>query len=135
VGAGTTTKGYGQYRHTPQRQGTAHVAAFEALTGTVPEDSQLDHLCRNRACCNPAHLEAVTCKQNLMRGLTRAAANSAKTHCWRGHTLADAYIYPTPNGSTRKCRHCVALRAAARVINNRPADEGGKQQHKKEHTS
>jgi len=66
---------------------------------------QLDHLCRNRTCCNPAHLELVTGRENLLRGDTLAAANAAKTHCIQGHPLADDNLYVANNGA-RTCRTC-----------------------------
>lgn len=60
-----------------------HRAAFEAFVGPVPVGLELDHLCRNRRCCNPAHLEAVTRRENLLRGDTLTAAHAAGRDC--GH--------------------------------------------------
>lgn len=62
-------QGYGQLQ-SPGNQGLvlAHRFAFELIYGPVPEGLVLDHLCRNHACCNPLHLEAVTQKENVRRG-------------------------------------------------------------------
>ena len=62
----------------------AHRAAYEMLVGPIPDGLQLDHLCRNRPCVNPAHLEPVTGRENVLRGTGFAAENAAKTHCVRG---------------------------------------------------
>lgn len=69
-------------------KGYAHRVYYEARFGPIPAGLQLDHLCRNRGCVNPDHLEPVTCRENLMRGHTVAAANAKKTHCNAGHALA-----------------------------------------------
>lgn len=88
----------------------AHRFAYELLVGPIQEGLQLDHLCRNRHCVNPAHLEPVTCRENLIRGVGFAARNAAKTHCKRGHPLrgedADVYVH---DGMTR-CRPCQNIR-------------------------
>lgn len=59
--------GYGQLTH-EQRSWTAHRFYYERAHGPVPRGLQLDHLCRNRACCNPSHLEPVTAQENVRRG-------------------------------------------------------------------
>jgi hypothetical protein len=82
----------------------AHRLSFEAFGGESPEGAQLDHLCRVRCCVNPAHLEPVSCRTNLLRGETLAAANAARTHCKRGHPFDDANTYRC-RGS-RCCRIC-----------------------------
>jgi hypothetical protein len=99
--------GYGRLRLGTQGSPTvnAHRAAYMLLVGPVPEGLYIDHLCRNRACVNPAHLEPVTNAENVLRGSSFAAANARKTHCPQGH------LYDEPNtvlidGRWRRCRAC-----------------------------
>lgn len=82
-----------------------HRAAYRALVGPVPEGLELDHLCRVRRCVNPAHLEPVTRRENLLRGQTHAARNAAKGCCPRGHVYDR--VIPRTNGTVgRGCREC-----------------------------
>ena len=96
--------GYGSFSIKKKRQG-AHRFAYQALVGPIPEGLQLDHLCRNRACVNPSHLEPVTPKVNTLRS---AAAQATKTHCIRGHefTPANTRLRSRPDG--RSFRSCIA---------------------------
>lgn len=76
---------------------------YEAVNGAIHEGLVIDHLCRNRACFNPKHLEAVTNKVNVLRGIGQTAQNARKTHCKNGHALS-------PNNIERSMlpkRHCV----------------------------
>jgi hypothetical protein len=93
--------GYGQFI----RGKSAHRAAYELQVGPIPAGHQIDHLCRVRNCVNPAHLEAVTARENTLRSRNRAAMNARKTHCKRGHEFNDDNTYITPTGA-RQCRAC-----------------------------
>lgn len=84
----------------------AHRLSYEFSVGPIPDGLVIDHLCRNRACVNPGHLEPVTHQTNILRGAGEAAIHASKTHCVNGHDLADAYR--TPKGH-RRCRTCIAI--------------------------
>jgi len=107
-----TSGGYGQFWVKP-RKVVCHRFAYEQLVGPIPEGLQLDHLCRNRACVNPNHLEPVTQQVNILRGFSIATANRLKTHCPQGHpySATNTYIHPRNNG--RICRACARERTRA----------------------
>lgn len=83
-----------------------HRLVYELLVGPIPTGLHVDHGCRNRACCNPRHLEAVTPQVNVLRGTSPAAAKARQTHCVHGHEFTDANTYRCTNG-TRRCRKCL----------------------------
>lgn len=86
----------------------AHRVAYEMLVGPVPSHLQIDHLCKNRRCVNPDHLEPVTAELNRIRGEYGKAAQAAqrnKTHCAQGHPYSGANLYVDPQGN-RQCRTC-----------------------------
>lgn len=82
----------------------AHRAAYQELVGPIPEGLTLDHLCRNRGCVNPEHLEPVTGTENVLRGEGPTAKNARKTECPKGHPYSDENTRRTPTG--RICRTC-----------------------------
>lgn len=96
-------QGYGQATWRG-RQWRSHRLAYELVRGPIPDGLTLDHLCRNKACVNPAHLEPVTDRENVLRGIGISAVNSRKTHCLRGHVFDDKNTRRTPKG--RDCRAC-----------------------------
>jgi hypothetical protein len=91
------SKGYGRVGMSRGQMPLAHRVVYEILVGPI-ESETLDHLCRNRACVNPAHLEEVSMNENWRRGESLTAINSRKTHCVRGHefTSENTYWASTP---------------------------------------
>lgn len=79
-------KGYGHFRFNG-RIIRAHQFSYVLFNGKIPEGLTIDHLCRNKGCVNPGHLEAVTNKINCLRGNSPPAINARKTHCPKGHEL------------------------------------------------
>lgn len=112
--------GYGRFYFDGRRH-QAHRFVYELLVGSVPEGMELDHLCRIRRCVNPAHLEPVTGRVNILRGVSPSAVNAAKSHCSRGHELTGDNLVASFLQQTggRRCRICdnERMRSAYRESN------------------
>lgn len=106
------TDGYGVVGRNRRRY-PAHRYAWTLLRGPIPDGMELDHLCRNRGCVNPDHLEPVTHTENILRGDSPQAINSRKTHCIRGHEFTEANTYTYKGRHCRTCQRAFAARHKA----------------------
>jgi HNH endonuclease len=106
-GSRRASNGYGRYWH-DGRMVTAHRYAYERQHGAIPAGLEIDHTCRNRACVNPAHMEVVTHRENVLRGDGMAARRARRTHCPKGHP----YDMVERDGR-RRCRRCYLERKRA----------------------
>lgn len=97
-------KGYGYYNYgaRPGKHKRAHRLAWEIWKGPIPDGMTIDHLCRNRLCVRPSHLEIVSMNENRRRGL----CGILKTHCVHGHEYTLKNTYRTPGKHDRRCRQC-----------------------------
>ncbi|WP_369377644.1 HNH endonuclease signature motif containing protein [Streptomyces sp. cg36] len=96
--------GYGQVRIGDHKH-HVHRLAYEVMVGPIPPGLVIDHLCRNRRCLRPDHLEPVPQRTNILRGEGPTARNARRTHCVRGHRFDTANTYVRPSGA-RNCRAC-----------------------------
>jgi hypothetical protein len=104
-------RGYGLLT-ADRRAWRAHRFAYEVFVGPIPEGLTIDHLCRNRACVNPAHLEPVTHRTNVLRSASSiTGANIRKTHCPQGHPYDDENTYVVPSTRGRMCIICIRARS------------------------
>jgi len=109
-----TKKGYGLFwaGYDLGRLKAAHRFAYALLRGTIPKGATIDHLCRNRSCVNPDHLEPVTNRENVRRGFGPSAVNARKTHCIHGHEFTRENTYIVVSKGARYCRECANVNAA-----------------------
>lgn len=123
-----TKDNYGQYRFAKKTY-KSHREMYTICVGPIPEGLEIDHLCCNRLCCNPLHLEAVTHAVNIRR--SRGSGNWAKeqaklrTHCPSGHEFTPENTEirhhpnknnPNSNRNSRRCKGCIKIQHAKSVI-------------------
>jgi hypothetical protein len=113
------TRGYGTIQINGKYK-YAHRLAFEWAGGAIPHGLQIDHLCRNRACVNPGHLEPVTSRENTLRGSGIPAENKRKTHCVNGHEFTPENTVSYVAG-IRQCRECFRIRSRRRYYAQKEA--------------
>lgn len=114
--------GYGQIKVNGKLQ-YAHRVAYELFVGPIPDGLELDHLCRNPACFRPSHLEAVTHRENALRGESPGAIATRTGRCMRGHELTDDNVWLS-GGTHRQCRTCGSERNRQWYRVNRPPKKG-----------
>jgi hypothetical protein len=98
---------------------TAHRVGYELLVGSIPDGMTLDHLCRNRKCANPFHLEICTQQVNILRGTGFSARNAKRMHCPKGHPYEGYNLVigkqkikgSDRTTAQRQCRLCINERA------------------------
>lgn len=94
----------------------AHRVAYELFAGVIPDGLEIDHICRNRRCVNPDHMEPVTRRVNVLRGNSPIQLRErarAKTHCVHGHLYTpETVCMERRNGGTysRRCKECRKLK-------------------------
>lgn len=102
--------GYGYFylngSHSARVRIRAHRFSYELHKGLIPHGMVIDHLCRNPCCVNPDHLEAVTHRENVIRGQT----TNRKERCKYGHLLSGDNLYTSPKGA-RQCLTCKKINA------------------------
>lgn len=144
--------GYGMLRVGSKLDGTrrlrsAHLLAYEHFVGPVPEGMEVDHLCRNKRCVRPDHLEAVTHAENMRRAAEgRLPYQTLKMHCPAGHeyTLANTIVYEKDGSRGRSCRACrpAAMKRyrerkngeVAKKIEDKAAEQRFAEKHKAQET-
>jgi len=107
--------GYGYVNAADRSKKLAHRVAYERTYGAIPDGTVIDHLCRNRRCVNPHHLEAVSNEENLRRGLGYRLRNGMDTACVNGHRYTPENTYRNPNKPEEiRCRTCARDRDRTR---------------------
>lgn len=110
--------GYGKIRTgVGRQQKVVHRVAYELLVGAIPDGLQLDHLCRQTSCVNPAHLEPVTGKENSLRSESIPALNARKTTCSKGHPFNHESTYHWVDARGRSGRRCRICRRESQIRN------------------
>lgn len=123
-----SNSGYGRFWIGPEKskKALAHRWSYEYHVGTIPEGLVIDHLCRNKLCVNPEHLEPVTAAENVRRGVSVErikAAAASRTHCRRGHE------YTEGNTGRRASRPSERICLECRVITRKADYQANRQRY------
>jgi len=126
---GARAKGYAHFSVGSRIDGSyrsirGHRLAYETMIGPIPPLLEPDHLCRNRACVQPEHIELVTMRENILRGNGPSALNARKTHCLRGHPFDEINTCSLRTGK-RECRACRRLRQTKGPQRSKPLGRKG----------
>lgn len=113
--------GYGRFYIGDSKEVRAHRWSYEYHVGPIPVGLVIDHLCRNKLCVNPNHLEAVTDRVNVLRGVGPSALHAKKTHCPAGHPYAGDNLYIHEPSNMRRCRTCQREQVRARRAKKKAA--------------
>lgn len=113
--------GYGRFA-VNRKNIRSHRFSYEFYIGKIPNGLVIDHLCRNKRCVNPKHLEPVTNKENILRGLGLASLNSKKIYCINGHLLKNKNLYVQKKTGKRFCRECDRRRGRELYIRKKKND-------------
>ncbi len=107
--ASKDSRGYGKF-WIKDKYFYAHRFSYQIFKGQIHEDLVLDHLCHNKSCVNPNHLEEVTIGENVLRGNSISGINSRKTHCKNDHEFTLESTYFRLNNGNRMCKICEKVR-------------------------
>ena len=121
--AGKSGTGYPMFTWNNKTRG-AYKFIYEYINGKIKKDQEMDHLCKNKLCCNPKHLEAVSRSENCLRGTVGYHNNhhyGNKTHCKRGHEFTPENTRikkcnTSRNGLSRQCSQCIKIRYKAQYL-------------------
>lgn len=106
----TSSTGYGLSRRRGMKI-SAHRLSYAAFVGPIPEGMCIDHLCRNRRCVNPRHMEVVTLGENVMRGMSPTIVAARNGVCKHGHQLSGDNLYTRIRGGhvQHQCKACCLI--------------------------
>lgn len=105
-----------------------HRVAYEVYIGPVPDGLEVDHLCRNRACYNPAHLEPVSRLENMRRSSQPNMVTNQTGICQRGHNMAEDWCWTNRKLGTKACRQCRNQTSNDRRARQRESDRAARGQ-------